>query len=335
MNIAIVGAGILGRLLAYQLIRKNFQITLFDAYGFEARNTSMAAAGLLSVISELEKSDASIYELGIRSLQLWPSIIDEVDASIFFQQRGSIVVAAKQDQAELDLFIKKISTQVVLENMIINQHELTVLEPELSKFHCGCFLKEEGNLDNQALMKGLEKYLLNSRKFNIVKEWITKIQPHLIETNNSSQRFDCVFDCRGVAAKDSFTHLRGVRGEVIWLHAPQVNINRPVRLLSSRYALYIAPRPNSLYIVGASEIEQEDYSEISVRTALELLTASYFVHPGFAEARIIKTMTQCRPVLSSSLPQICYQDGLIAVNGLYRFGFLIAPAIVSDLLKFL
>ena len=67
----------------------------------------------------------------------------------------------------------------------------------------------------------------------------------------------------------------------------------------------------------------------------KLLSAIYYLHPGFSEARIIKTVTHCRPTLPHHLPQIKYQAGLLAVNGLYRHGYLIAPALAKEVLKFL
>ncbi len=148
-------------------------------------------------------------------------------------------------------------------------------------------------------------------------------------------KFDMVFDCRGLGGKAHFPELRGVRGELFWLHAPNVHIHRPVRLLNPRYSLYIAPRPNATYIVGASEIESEDKSPISARTLLELLSSACYLHSGFAEARLMKTMTHLRPTLADNLPKIKHMPQLIAINGLYRHGFLIAPAIVEDVLRYL
>lgn len=144
-----------------------------------------------------------------------------------------------------------------------------------------------------------------------------------------------VFDCRGLGASALFGNLRALRGELIWLHAPEVKLQRPIRLLHPRYSLYIVPRPNNIYLIGASEIEAADYSPISVRTTLELLTAAYYVHSGFAEARIVKTVTHCRPTLSNHLPLVNYAEGIMAINGLYRFGYLIAPALVDAILAFL
>ena len=119
------------------------------------------------------------------------------------------------------------------------------------------------------------------------------------------------------------------------MHAPEVSITRPIRFIHPRYSLYLVPRPNHHYLIGASEIHVEDYSAISVRSTLELLTAAYYLHPGFAEARIVKMVTQCRPSLANYLPRIKYTQGFIAINGLYRHGFLIAPALVVDILNWL
>jgi glycine oxidase len=152
--------------------------------------------------------------------------------------------------------------------------------------------------------------------------------------NKQKHQFDVVFDCRGSGGKSHFADLRGVRGEILWMHAPEVHIQRPIRFLHPRYSLYIVPRSNQVYLIGASEIDAEDYSPISVKTTLELLTAVYYVHPGFAEARILQADTHCRPTLSDHLPQIRYTEGLIAINGLYRHGYLIAPTLVEDVLLY-
>lgn len=148
-------------------------------------------------------------------------------------------------------------------------------------------------------------------------------------SSSETYKFDVVCDCRGLGARDLFPDLRGVRGELIYLHAPEVEIIRPIRLIHPRYRLYIVPRPNNVYIIGASEIESEEMSPISVRTTLELLSAAYSVHPGFAEARITGSSVNCRPAFSDNLPRISYREGLLSINGLYRHGFLLAPILAE------
>ena len=99
-----------------------------------------------------------------------------------------------------------------------------------------------------------------------------------------------------------------------------------------RYQLYIAPKGKGFYVVGATEIESDDDSPMTVRSAMELLSAAYSVHPGFAEANIRQHITQCRPAFSDNQPKITVQDSLIQVNGLFRHGFLIAPVVLKQVL---
>ena len=121
-----------------------------------------------------------------------------------------------------------------------------------------------------------------------------------------------------------------MRGEVLRLHAPEVSISRPVRLIHPRYPLYIAPKEHGLFVVGATEIETDDISPASVRSTLELLSAVYSVDSGFAEARILESCTQARPTLPDNLPAIhAPRPGVLQINGLYRHGFLIAPALLD------
>ena len=62
-----------------------------------------------------------------------------------------------------------------------------------------------------------------------------------------------------------------------------------------------------------------------------LLSAAYSVHPGFAEAHIVETVTNLRPAFMDNAPKVRYKDGLIQLNGLYRHGYLLTPRIVEGL----
>lgn len=146
-----------------------------------------------------------------------------------------------------------------------------------------------------------------------------------------SLAFDHVFDVRGVGARPDLP-VRGVRGEIFWLHAPGLALQRPVRLLHPRHSVYLVPRPGDIIVVGASEIESEDRSGVSLRSTVELLSAAHSVIPELAEARIIHTETNLRPALPDNLPLFHNEAGLTRINGLFRHGWLIAPALVEQVL---
>lgn len=326
MNIGIAGAGIMGLLTAYLTLQKGWKITIFDPD--DSGNCSSAAAGLLTPLGELEKCDLSICQMGLDGLRIhWPEILRRLHEKIFFHASGSLIVSHRNDAADMHRFaqtiIAKSQRDVAIQS--INHDELTLLEPELSHFNNGYYLRDEGQIDSQKVLSVLKKYLIDHGVI-----WKSHAATHQHAT-----QFNWILDCRGLAAKDSMPSLRGVRGELNWLHAPFVRLTRPIRLAHPRYAIYIAPRPDHIYLVGASEIESEDYSPVSVQTMLELLSAAYCVHPGFAEARIVNTITHCRPAFINHGPRIMRRGNVIAVNGLYRHGFLIAPALAHEVVRFI
>lgn len=137
-----------------------------------------------------------------------------------------------------------------------------------------------------------------------------------------------VIDCRGLFARDRQSELRGVKGEMVIVETGEIEFSRPIRLIHPRWPLYIIPRANHQFMIGATSIEAEDRG-VSVRSALELLSAAYAVHPAFAEARLVEFGSGLRPAFPDNLPRIAIEQERITVNGLYRHGFLLAPALAE------
>jgi glycine oxidase len=204
---------------------------------------------------------------------------------------------------------------------VLSGAEIDAFEPALAgKFRHGVFLAEEAQVDNGELFVALAAAL---DQLGVVWHEHCAID----DLSGLTSDFDVVVDARGTGAKSSVA-VRGVRGEVLTVDAPEVTLQRPVRLMHPRYMLYVVPRANHRFIIGATELESEDMSEVTVRSALELLSALYSLHSGFAEARIVKWSVNCRPALPDNLPFVGWKEGVLTVNGLYRHGYLLAPACV-------
>lgn len=338
-TVGIAGAGIMGRLLAWKLQNSGFQVSLFDRDSIDCGSAAAyTAAGMLAPYSELESAESTVYNLGQRSMELWPGIIESLDAQPYFHSAGSVVVAHQQDTADLEHFNRTLRHKLPNHSEIeyLDQAQLRALEPELaSQFTKATSLKDESWVYTKEIMATLAHRLMSGGAQWHAQTSATKVTAKQIDTKDGSHTFDYVIDSRGLGAKSDIDKLRGVRGEVIHVHAPDVNLTRMVRLMHPRYRLYLVPRDNHHYILGATQIESEDLSGISVRSALELLSALYAIHPGFAEARVIETKTNCRPALLDNLPAIKHRDGLIQVNGLYRHGYLLAPALAEQVMSLL
>ena len=337
MNIAIAGVGLVGRVLALNLLQQGHTLTLFDsdtAYGEES--AGITAAGMLALFAELETAESAIFESGKRSIALWPELLKQLEIEDAYQLEGSIITAHPQDVTELDHFIDTLKAKVEEAETIelLNKEGITALEPDLEQHSKAFYIPHEGQVDAQRFMKVSSDYLLaHSDVTWHEKTTVKDVSVGTVFVNNEVKHFDWVFDARGLGANEQVKDLRGVCGEVFWLDAPEVNITRPTRMLHPRYKIYIVPRPNNRYIIGATEIESEDQSPMSVRSSLELLSAVYAVHSGFSEARVVKSVTNCRPTLKDNLPKIEQKEKLTRINGLYRHGYLLAPAIVEQALK--
>ena len=211
---------------------------------------------------------------------------------------------------------------------------MTQLEPDLDQHAKAFFIPHEGQVDAQRFMKASSDYLLAHSDVTWHQESkVTHVSDGSITVEDEGKTFDWVFDARGLGAQEEMDGLRGVRGEVFWLDASEIIITRPTRMLHPRYKIYIVPRPNNRYVIGATEIESEDKSPMSVRSSLELLSAVYSMHSGFAEARIVNMLTNCRPTLRDNLPKIEHSTKMTRINGLYRHGYLLAPAVVEEALN--
>lgn len=334
MNIGIAGAGLMGRLLAWQLLRRGHRVTLFDRDAADGdASAARVAAAMLAPYSEVVACERAIFDWGCEALPLWPALLaelrDDSGCDVYFQQRGSLVVAHAPDRNLWLQFNQRLAHCVPDGAAAVRQLDraaLAALEPELAaRFSEATWLPEEGTLDNRELLQALATAL---RRLGV--QWcegvaVARVDACTIELGGATHRFDIAIDTRGFGAKPQVADLRGVRGEVLWVHAPEVQLSRPVRLMHPRYQLYIAPKRDAVYVIGATEIESEALTPITVRSSLELQSALYSVHGGFAEAQVLHAYANCRPAFIDNLPRIDRDAGLLRVNGLYRHGYLLGP----------
>lgn len=339
-HIAIAGAGLAGRLLAWRLALAGAKVSLFDGKPRDdLTSASQTAAAMLSPLAELAVSDDAVFKLGQRSLALWPQWLAQLATPVYFRQDGTVVVAHVQDAASLEHFSRllhhKLPEACKAQVQALDAAALAQLEPTLAgRFDGGLYLAGEGQLANDQLMAALAIELdrLGVQWFEAVA--VDLCTQHAIESEANKYPADVVIDARGIGSKLQLPHLRGlrgVRGEVLRVACSGVTLQRPVRLMHPRYQLYIAPRPNGEFVVGATELESEDEGAVTVRSVLELASALHSVHPAFGEARVLRVSAALRPALDDHRPQVARLDGVWHINGLYRHGYLCAPALVDDL----
>lgn len=332
MTITIIGAGIAGLTAALELTKQGLKVEVLERgtrLGIFA--CSSLAGGMISPWCELESSEQEITRLGEISLQWWkenyPGLV----------QKGALLVAPSRDESELTRFASRTRNYKWLV-----QREIALLEPDLSEqYSKAIYFPEEAHLDPRAalamLADDLKKRGINIR-FGV--DGTSTLNRHSRASGNPEKELDPCFrgsgdrdwivDCRGLFARDELKELRGVRGEMLLIKTPEIHITRPVRLLHPRFPLYIVPRGEGVYMLGATMIESESKARISARSALELLSAAYALHPAFAEAEILETGADLRPAFPDNIPRLLQRGKTLYINGLYRHGFLAAPALAMD-----
>lgn len=339
---AIAGAGLAGRLLAWRLARLGWRVSLFDAgERGDTRAASHVAAAMLAPLAEQASSDASVFGMAQRSMQLWPEWIEQLQADsgrpVYFRRDGTLVLAHPPDLGSLRHFETvlrhKLPALGETQMQPLDAEGIEALEPALAgRFREGLLLHGEGQLANDELLSALQSALDLAPHV----KWHEGCRVHalhagVLRSDAGLCQADAVIDARGVGARADCVGLRGVRGEILMVSCPDLSLRRPVRLMHPRYQLYVAPRPGGRFVVGATELESQDDGPPTLRSVLELGSALYSLHPGFGEARLLSTSAALRPAFDDHRPTLRQHGQVWHINGLYRHGYLCGPALVDDL----
>jgi glycine oxidase len=303
----VIGAGIAGAWAALLLAEAGHPVTIHEAGTPEMTGAaSHWAGGMLAPDCESDGAEPVVVRLGHRSIDLWRSVLPGTPLN------GSLVVSHPRDRADLERLARQTSGYERLD-----AGQIGVIEPALAgRFREALFYPSEGHVEPRVVLPALHARLLG-----------LGADIRFGSPASPAELGGIVVDSRGLGAREAHPELRGVKGETVLVETGEIALSRPVRLMHPRWPIYIIPRAGKRFLIGATTIESEDASGVSVRSALELMTSAYTLHPGFGEARIVELGTALRPAFPDHAPRIEVSGRHISVNGLYRHGFLIAPAL--------
>ncbi|QFR35061.1 glycine oxidase ThiO [Ancylobacter sp. TS-1] len=308
MRVRIVGGGVAGLTCAHAFARRGAQVTLIERRSATGQGCSWYAGGMLAPWCERESAEPIIAELGFESLAYWREAVPDVP------NEGSLVLAQARDLPDLRRFSRRTEGFEWLDGAGI-----AALEPDLDgRFEQGLFFPTEAHLEPRKALAALTARLVGEHGVTIRTDADGFEEPG---------EADIVVDCRGLAARDTLADLRGVKGEMLVLYSTEVSLKRPVRMLHPRIPVYIVPRGDGHFMIGATSIENDERGRVTGRSMLELLGAVYALHPAFGEAEIVEIGADVRPAFPDNLPRLRRRGNTIYVNGLYRHGFLAAPAL--------
>jgi glycine oxidase len=307
-DVTIIGAGVMGLCAAYTACKVGLTPRLIDRNGAPGpHGCSWWAGGMLAPFCEGAVAEPAIVAHGQAAAAFWAEVTDVT-------HRGSLVMALQRDRAELERFSRRTCGHRWVDDP-------AALEPDLTQHKGALFFEAEAHLDPRRALTGLVDALAGHGV-------------HIERTQATPEDMDGpVIDARGMAA--ALPDLRAVRGEMVVLRAPDITLSRPIRLLHPRHPLYIVPRPGGLFMLGATQLESSDRRGISARALLELLSAAYALDPRFAAAELVETGADLRPAFPDNVPRVTVRGRVLHLNGLFRHGYLMAPALARQATDYL
>ena len=312
-DLAVAGAGPMGLVAALTAARAGLTVKVFEKAGDFSAGAGWRAGGMLAPECEAEVSDSDVVALGRRAIEIWPTLVPGVLLS------GSLVLAPPRDPHALRPFAAKTENHQALDAAAIAR-----LEPALAgRFHAGLYYPGEGHLNPRETYAALRD-ALETAGVPITFNWTG--EPSELAAGQ-------VLDARGLGA--GLADLRGVKGEMALIRSREISLTRPVRLIHHRHPLYIVPRADGVFMIGATTIESDEATSVTLRSAGELLTQAYNLHPAFAEAEVIEFNAGLRPAFPDNNPRIAVNGRIISINGLYRHGWLLAPALAEQMMMHL
>jgi glycine oxidase len=336
----IVGGGIIGGSVAFELAERNLRVAVLDRQEL-MREASWAAAGMLSPAPDCPAA-IPLVPLGRASLALYPKFIEAVeDASgqrTGYRAGGAIEVICHGDVE------RELSTLVALHRGLglacepLRLDEARIMEPALGRdARAAAVLPDECSIEPRALTSavlaaaasagaalrpGVEVVSLafDGKKCVGVAtssgELIQAAQVVLAAGCWSSQ----------IAEAAPYAPTLPVRGQMAALR----HSGTPIRHVLRSERGYLVPRgmDSPQTVVVGSTIENAGYEKRVTSGGVEkILSAANELTPELAKAEIIETWCGLRPGTPDQLPILgpVDIDGLIFATGHYRNGILLAP----------
>ena len=334
--IIILGAGIIGLSLGYELLSKGKKVKIFDTSYIKAKSTN-ASVGMLAPLIEAKPLEKKLFDLMIESKIIWEKLQKNTNFSkiVGLKNNSSLMVALNKDDEEKLRFKKKFFETLGYDSIILSKTETLRKEPLLNSNTVGSLFCNKQNQVNPMLYKNfLTKEVLRLGGEIIYEKTIKSltIKKKKIFFNDRSFGFHKVVISCGVWSNDLIYNSFGIKlptrplkGISLTLKAPLLKFNHNLWFRN----IYIAQRENGILAVGATEEEKGFDSSVKMDELFFLTNSLWESLPKLEDVTLNEIKVGLRPAVYDGNPIIGpleeVSPDIICNFGHYRNGILLAP----------
>jgi glycine oxidase len=350
-EIVVVGAGVIGLAIAFDLARRGKSVLVLERDRIGAGATR-ASAGMLAPVSEAEAEEPALVELALESHRRYPEFVEAVESAsgmrCGFRQEGTLVVALGHDhEEELDHLLEA-QRQRGLVCQRLTAEETFQREPHLSGWVTGGLLAEEDfQVDPRALALALAA-ATRAHGGHIVEgsavEALDRQKGRLVRVTGRTEGQEFSVDCDAavvaagawsstdIRSQASELGIRPVKGQTVRVRGPEL-----MRHVLRTPEVYVVPREGGELVIGATVEEQGFDVTPTAGAVMDLLRRAWHVLPGIYDCVFSEVSVGLRPAARNHLPLIGATDeeGVFVATGHYRHGVLLAPVtawLLADLI---
>ncbi len=337
LDIIIVGAGVIGSAIAFELARRGASVQLVDDRQ-PGMGATQASAGMLAPFTEAKDRDAVFLDLAVRSLGLYDSFVARVAAAsklpIGYGRPGTIDVAATPQRwtALQDIAGRLRARGVPL--ALLSEREAHIEEPQLGPEVAGALLIPAHGYVNAGELTRALVVAARGHDAQVIEARVRNVASHdggaFVETGRGVLTADVV-----VVAAGSWSGrveiggrigapVRPVRGQLLHLSRDGPSLRR----VTWGDRCYLVPWSNGTVLVGATMEEVGFDERTTVDGVRQLLDAACGLVPALATAAVLSTRVGLRPGTPDALPLIGWSS--VIPNVMYatvhfRNGVLLSP----------
>jgi glycine oxidase len=348
-DVAVVGGGIIGCLIALRLAQRGSSVTVIDRSmpGCEA---SSAAAGILGAQMEA-RAPGPLLDLALASRALHPKLSAELqDATgidVGFNRCGVLGIALdERDELELEATARWQSARDLVVERLSGQ-EARLREPALgSAVRAAVELPDDAQVDARALTRACVRAAVASGVRFVIGRQVRRViveggAATGVEVDSERLAAGAVVVAAGSwaslleGARIPPTAVRPVRGQMVALAAPSSMLRR---IIAVHGRGYLVPRDDGTILAG-STLEDAGFEKATTVEGIgRILSFASNLVTWLGGARIVGFWSGLRPATADHLPllgEVPSVRRLVLATGHFRCGILLAPItgqVIAELL---